>query len=336
MNFKVHTGISGRFRFYVLDEFGNIERGRGGVPVCRDASGFLRAIGHEQKNLITDQGLEALNDTGVNSLRTWLKVATGTDAPEVTDQAVTGLIDTTFSEGGFAKVTDRTAENDKLNMSFQITKIWENDTGSGANIGSFGLGRDNTSAADILARLESAEGTSVTVSVPDGKKFRLDHTLEQSIDFVRDLAFTAKKFNVAGQEVDSISYTGKLYATVSSSSFMGALSPNGTNLGVIANSGRIIPGDALSSPSFRTNQIFIATTTPQKLPYIPGSLTNQVKFTIPESSANGENIVSVGLGSVISRSIYGGYTIVFDEGQSVTKTADETVEMLLTKTWGRV
>lgn len=154
--------MAGRIRWAVLDRHG-------------------RQMGPEVEhpNLITDQGLDNIATGSPYSLRQYMHVGDGSTTPANGDTSLASEIATTTADGGNndAESGSIDAGTDEYVATFERTRVY---TASGSqNVSEIGFSATG-GAGDLNMRalLRDGNGDPTTVSLLDGRKLRVTHTLE--------------------------------------------------------------------------------------------------------------------------------------------------------------
>jgi hypothetical protein len=344
MELQLKLGLRGKSRFFVLDEFGNIERGRGGVPVYRNESGFLKKAGDFNKNLITNRGMNEcavrtiMSATLSSNMRYRLKVGTGSSSPAVTDTQLESYVGETFQSGGFPQVQDRFEQGDNLIWESECIRVFE--AGSPITATEYGFDNATGNNASIRELLRDAENNPTGVSIPTGKKLRVDHTMEIITPKATLQSLTIKEFDAGNNEVDEQIYNVTIRPIFSSVANSSILEPFGNPTTVFVSSSRLNPSDPLASVNTSPNSVAQTTTsgwTALTPAYTEGSFQKKTGAVLLESLGNSLDIATFGLATSFSgNSLQNGFLVTLDSPQILPKDADHIYEFLLVKTWARV
>lgn len=197
----IRATLSGRVRWQVLDD-------RGVPEVPRTPTGFAigPAEGVRQPNLITNLGMNRIaalawdttSPDQTTTFRRRLAVGTGSTAPNVADttlnaeaQRTTGILG---DDGGFSavEVTELDTGDNVWRQASTVTRVAT--LTADRNLTEFGLA--NAASADICIRelFRDGVGVPITISLLNGKKVRLDHTL--TVEIAAPAAGTTASINI--------------------------------------------------------------------------------------------------------------------------------------------
>lgn len=215
---KARVGLGGRMSFVVMDADGNVERGRGGVPIFRDPSGFVRRCGVDVPNLITDAGFreaptDLFFDPDTNSGRTrrTMRLGSGSGVPAPSDVALGAQFASTSGDGGFAAPAFVFDESDPNTLVIEqgTYRYYTNGSGSGVVASEYGF---DPGGGDLRIRslFRDGNGDPASITIPDGKSLRALHTLRGEFPKETAVTLTVNELDAGGAQVGSVDYAAKL------------------------------------------------------------------------------------------------------------------------------
>lgn len=345
MILDVPMGVSGRYRAFVLDEFGNVERGRGGVPVARDPSGFIRRIGDWHPNLITDLGLDRMisyyflrggpraDEGGDNALRYAMAVGDGSTTPATTDTALANEIGVTTGDGGFQEDERISEDAGDILGEWLHTRIYT--APSNVNVSEFAFRHTSSGTeASIRELLRDGSSNPITISLLSGKKLRIDHDASTRVaKEITGLTFEVPEYDTGGNLVTTRTYSANIYAWIHSSypNFVTDFEPADGTPGVRAGDAVISSPIAVgSSPNLGSG---VSASGGVSLPaYVSGSFEKEVGKALTESQANSLNIHNIAFVSTFEQA---GWVVALQDGPH-PKANTHILELILKRTWSRI
>jgi hypothetical protein len=345
MELQLNLGLRGKSRFFVLDEFNNIERGRGGVPVYRNESGFLKKAGDFNKNLITNRGM---NEFGVRTIlndqpqgiRYRLKVGSGSATPDVADTQLDSYIGESVTNGGFAIVVNTSEVGDNVVYSARLTRVYT--APSPVTATEYGFDNATGNNASIRELLRDGENNPTGVSIPTDKKLRIDHTMELLIPKASTQTLTIKEFDAGNNEVGEENYNVTIRPIISNNTpSLNSIHEGVTSLSSLyVSSARLTPSNLFASVNLNPSSGFdssFGTWIGIDPEYTPDSFQRKRGATLIESLGNSISIATIAMGSFnTGGTLNNGYLITLDSPQTLPKDADHIYEFLIVKTWARV
>jgi len=342
MKMAIKSGVSGYHAFYIRDEFGNIERGRGGQPVYTDNFGNVRPCGHFAKNLITDLGMNAIRfahfiSDSQGTLRTWLKIATGSSNPDEADTNMDGYVTQSLDTGGFLTTRQQGLSDDgkRIRMERTINKIWANNTGAGVNVGSLGLSSDQNNVAHVKWLPVNESGNPTVINIPNGKSLHVIHTAVQEVPTNTDLDMDVVETDVSDNEVSTTKIKCELLTTTEGTNYNNLFEPR-NYAGTVSLLSDIVVNIA---PLVRVHNLpIIATYTAQtsKGAYVNNSFEQKHIYRLSESQGNDTPIRALAIGKILSFTLLqGGFVINFKDGDSFTKRDTHRLDLELNHIWDR-
>ena len=158
----VETKISGMYKYKLLDKDGKVKQ-----------SGQF-------KNLITDSGMDYLNQTG-SFIIGWLSIGSGTNAPAFSDTQLQARITTSTQVNWSNSVKD----NPPYGAVGTATYLLKNTSGNGWNVSEIGIGPE-TNGSQLFSRalvLDAAEQpTTITVLVGETLIVTYEYTYWLPVD----------------------------------------------------------------------------------------------------------------------------------------------------------
>ena len=352
----LRASLKGRVRWRVLDERGIPE-----VPRAPSGVAVAGVAGVEQPNLITDLGLERIADLNVFAVApgapaTWrrrLAAGTGSTAPNAADTTLDNEVERaatsgTFSDGSTTYELD-TTDNVWRAESLVTRLVTMTAT---RNVTEYGLA--NAATDDILIRelLRDGGGTPITVSIPEGKSLRVDHTLTVEIPAPaagNSVSLNVEQYDISDTLVSTTSYDvthgGHIQEAATEPLELGvfwAWNPSSavpTALGV-----RVFPASVAyarvaafgTSDRYPSSDVSLATTF--RVPYVPGSRERTLRGTVPVGSANfawyGYYIGWHSPTGTAGR-INSGWMVRFDNPSTLTKVDTDTLRVGFVSSWDR-
>lgn len=338
----MHATLKGRVRWQVLDE-------RGVPEVPRNPSGFAigPVEGVEQDNLITDNGMDKVASTSIDSTNvatgTWrnrLAVGTGSVAPSVLDTALAAEAQRAASSGTFpngaqsnALVGDVWTRVSTINRVVTMT--------ADRNLTEFGFANDV--AGDIIIRelFRDELGDPVTVSLLNGKSVLVAHTL--SVAFPAPAAGTTVSIDVEEYDAANVLQATIPYDMtfgIQSADFSSA--PNGSILMALwapnsVSSVAAAPIMAGSASYFRDGATGVTASAVNMTlgTYTSGSYQRAKRVTYGAGSFTGQIagfIIKFGAGT--SSNAYG-FRYVFSGPANYDKAASDSLRFGAVSTWAR-
>ena len=335
--------LRGRVRWSVLDE-------RGAPEVPRSPGGFALAPakGVEQPNLITDLGLDRMAElsclgltAGATAPGTWrrrLAVGTGSTAPAVGDTTLDNEVQRDATSGGFDNGLNTysldTTTNEWVAESM-VTRLVTMT--ANRNLTEFGLAHETT--ADIVIRelLRDGGGTPITVTIPEGKSLRVDHTLEVRLPAPEagiQTSLNIEEYDVSDNLTNTLSYNvthgGYHAAGDMAGVFMVWDPPRGTGPGANAvNSSWVYSRSTAPWPMAGTSQSLTLAG------YTPGSHERTKRATFTTAQANAALYGFRVSGGTIGVDTQRGWVIRFDTPATYTKQDTDTLRIGLVSSWAR-
>lgn len=349
-------GLSGKYKFEVLHpDTRKPIVGRDGVPIYRDASGFVRRAGVWQPNLITDRGLDEFHENRIltmssGSMRRFLKVGTGSAAPAVTDAALAAYVGESDDSGtGNGVYTHGYDETGDPLFRFSSVRVVEFTAGGSLTLTEFGFDPSTGDFTSIRELLRDEVGDPTSVALTSGQMLSVSHEAFMEIPEATTVSFDVVEKNLAGTTVGTQSYTGVLYAIMQfeSGSYMPYMEPGNidastfedtifqstrtakTTLGV--GTGTHIDIDAANDR--RGNNLGAAV----HASYTPGDHYLDLPLVLePSDQLPGDAPVrSFGTGYLSSNDLDAGYWIALDVGQAIPKASTHSLALNLRLSWAR-
>lgn len=328
--------VKGRQRFYALHESGKIITGRGDVPIYRDPSGYIRRCGLWEPNLITDVGMQnigsydwirgAYNDVGI--LRDRLLLGDGSGTPAFTDTGLFNQTAESTSNGGFDDEETETVTDDGTTLTAKGVAVRVYTALTAMNFTEYGFTHVSAGQADIHEMLKNG-GSPTTVSVPAGKKLRIDHEASLAAPLQTVVTFQVPEYDASDQLVDTVTYNGTLYVCGQRTwNFMEeGLEPAAVHKFAI--------NDRTTAPALGSSVDLGAN-------YVDGDASleaptgteREKMLTVGEPDGNGFSIHSFAWGYVQSGNLFGGVMLVLSDGP-VPKDNIHTLSGWLKLAWSR-
>lgn len=227
MRVPVRAGVAGRYRISELhpDTLKPIT-GRGGVPIIRDESGFVRPVGGWHRNLITNAGLDSMasqdifevsSGSGIAaSMRRYMVVGSDATTPDPTDTQLGSELGRTDSAGGFSRSQQRGDDDGNGNCFMRQTLTRVYTAPSAQIIREIGFSRaaqSNQGPVNIRFIPEDEGGSPISVSLGEGKKLRVDHELMLTTPREQtDVELDIVEYDAGGSPTTTRSFTASVWA----------------------------------------------------------------------------------------------------------------------------
>lgn len=333
--------LRGRVRWSMLDE-----RGVPVVPRGPSGAAVASVAGVEQPNLITDLGLNRLaalscfstSTTIATAWRRRLAVGTGSTAPAVGDTTLDNEVQRAATSGGFSSGSNTysldTGTNEWVAESLVTRLVTMTES---RNITEFGLAQETT--ADIVIRelLRDSGGTPITVTIPEGKTLRVDHTLEVRLPAPESgvaATLDIEEYDISDALVDTIGYDithgGYTSDAVVEGIFRVWNPAISTGPAAYAVSSSWSYSRTTNPTVMSGTQVLLSL-----VDYTPDSLQRVKRATFSTAQANadlrGFRFVSGTVGVPFNR----GWVIRFDDPETYTKVNTDTLRVGLVSSWAR-
>lgn len=340
-------GLKGRYRFHVLHpDTGKPILGRDGVPIYRDASGFVRRAGIWHPNLITNRGMDQIADegfTGTGGVRNSLKVGTGNATPDVTDATLAAYVGNVTSPNG-ANDGVYVYELDGTTYRFTATRHVIYTASGSVALAEFGFDHEAGDYASIRELLRDEVGDPTTVSLEAGQQLAVEHDAIMEVAQSTPVSFDIVEKNLAGTTVDTQSYTGTLHAVMmaTSSFWMSYLTPNMLALHSSVDTLLFCGGlDGTFVPGLGNVVDFVSPyawgSTPLHDAYVAGSHERLHTLRLPaEDVLSGEaGIKMILLGYEYGSDLRYGVALFLDDPQAIPKAANKRLDLRFRISWAR-
>lgn len=348
----VRATVRGRVRWQVLDE-------RDTPITPRSPGGFAVAPieGVEQPNLITNLGMDrlaALRWDGINpglpgTWRRRLAVGTGSTAPAFTDTTLDAEAQRDATSGAFPNGSN-TYELDSDTNVWRATSLVTRIVTMTAsrNLTEFGLAQETTGDIVIRELLRDGGGTPITVTIPEGKKIRVDHSL--IVEIGAPVAGFSASMNVEEYDVSdtlvsttaySVTHGGFCRDSVNTDKLQRIFhvwSPTEASAVIVdaPNGGRHATARAYSrTPAFGPAAADNSTSSEIEA-YVPGSHQRIKRLVFGEAAGNGANFgYRFRANNWDQTGFDGGWEILFTSPASYTKSDTDVLRVGVVSSWAR-
>lgn len=340
MRIPVQTKVRGMMRCVVLDEFGNVERGRDGVPVARDASGFLRRVGEWAPNLVTNRGLDQIADEGWYSgadqrvgIRKVLHVGSGSGAPANGDVSLASQIGTTQSDGGFSAATEQVS-TDATNLIAQGRRTLVYTAGSNVNLAEYGFSPDGVASnLGVRELFRDGVGTPITISLLSGKSLRLEHVGQFLVPLEQTVPVDVDEYDVGGSLVQTRTFSAKVWPMVQSGLYAQYLEPQRGPAGAAATDAVWSTAPTPTGGSGVQLGGNIAGGSDSLLAYTPGTYQRSWRLRLAPSAGNGLDLATW-VTYASGTTFISGYMLALQNGTH-PKVSTHQLDVFLDLSWAR-